>query len=321
MQTFYKLGDRTETLTASTEGTPPIAPVGELLLTVNTTSINLNLASWSSGGCDISSFVIEYTQLSKEDRKGDYWTLVNNNVRPTDLDGLMGYMVLDLVAGRRYLLRITAHNSAGSTVHEYEFSTLKTHEGLTSEGLLINHNNLNSTTSSDLPLTFILSAFFVLLLLFVLGGSVLLVLQKSKAVRNGLKFSSHARGGGRNEPDLTDGLAMASGVQQPTQHRRRGNEYEMSDADLNYGFGLGTTSSTLHQTFTPRNPMLHNAGACEASSSMGRIGSPSAALLFSSSSGKLNEAVIIYVALPYHYTHEFITNMGLGFLYCLACNC
>ena len=48
------------------QGTPPKAPVVSMLrpphglLSVNATSIDLNLAAWGSGGCDISSFVIEF---------------------------------------------------------------------------------------------------------------------------------------------------------------------------------------------------------------------------------------------------------------------
>ena len=54
------------------------------------------------------------------------WILVNNNVRPLDLaqGNAMHYVVLDLKPRTPYVLRITAHNSAGSTVKEYKFSTL-----------------------------------------------------------------------------------------------------------------------------------------------------------------------------------------------------
>ena len=66
----FGVGERTDTLTLSTQGTPPKAPVVSMLqpaphgglLSVNATSIDLNLAAWGSGGCDISSFVIEYRQ-------------------------------------------------------------------------------------------------------------------------------------------------------------------------------------------------------------------------------------------------------------------
>ena len=64
----FGVGERTDTLTMSTQGTPPKAPLVSMLqlphglLSVNATSIDLNLAAWGSGGCDISSFVIEYRQ-------------------------------------------------------------------------------------------------------------------------------------------------------------------------------------------------------------------------------------------------------------------
>lgn len=66
----FGVGERTDTITLPTQGTPPVAPVSSSfggLLSVNATSIDLNLAAWGSGGCDISSFVIEYS--SKTDEK------------------------------------------------------------------------------------------------------------------------------------------------------------------------------------------------------------------------------------------------------------
>ena len=51
------------------------------------------------------------------------WTLVNNNVRPSDLLDSKHYIVLDLKPGTKYHLKITAHNAAGSTVKTYEFKT------------------------------------------------------------------------------------------------------------------------------------------------------------------------------------------------------
>ena len=61
----FGVGDRTETLTASTQGSPPIAPtvLSQALSSINSTSIDLDLGSWGSGGCDISSFVIEYRKV------------------------------------------------------------------------------------------------------------------------------------------------------------------------------------------------------------------------------------------------------------------
>lgn len=119
----FGIGERTDTVTSSTEGTPPIAPslISHGLLSVNSTSIDLNLASWGSGGCDVSSFVIEYRKALRETTD---WILVNNNVRPSDIVDKKTFVVLDLKPSTQYILRITAHNSAGSTVKEFTFTTL-----------------------------------------------------------------------------------------------------------------------------------------------------------------------------------------------------
>lgn len=47
------------------------------------------------------------------------WNQISNNVKPGG-----NFVVLDLEPATWYNLRITAHNSAGFTVVEYEFATL-----------------------------------------------------------------------------------------------------------------------------------------------------------------------------------------------------
>lgn len=47
------------------------------------------------------------------------WTQISNNVKPGG-----NFVVLDLDPASWYSVRITAHNSAGFTVAEYEFATL-----------------------------------------------------------------------------------------------------------------------------------------------------------------------------------------------------
>lgn len=71
--------------------------------------------------------------------------LVNNNVK---VDGFGGagkpsaasFAILDLGPETRYTLRITAHNAAGSTVQEYDFTTL-TFLGATIAPELIIHSD------------------------------------------------------------------------------------------------------------------------------------------------------------------------------------
>lgn len=185
------------------------------------------------------------------------WILVNNNVRPSDLINGQHYVVLDLKPSTKYILRITAHNSAGSTVKEYRFSTLGDDgRKIASEEPLINQSQAWNSLVSML--------IFLPILAFLLVISLIICVQRGRRITHGLsgmlgtttkhhartsKAESkndrgHAR---RNEPDLTDGLSNCS-VE---------NAYEMSDvaasgssngcnADLNYGFGAFLN---VHQTF------------------------------------------------------------------------
>ena len=173
------------------------------------------------------------------------WILVNNNVRPLDLAKgddatAMHYIVLDLKPRTSYVLRITAHNSAGSTVKEYKFSTLDD-EGnavggahgsniVDSEELLISSDQ----PSSPLPLLFILP--LGLLLLAMVGVTLCL---HRKRIKQGLghvavHFSK------ANDPAVLPQSSMTEPTHSPpSMHRRNHNEYEMSASDLNYGFGGG----------------------------------------------------------------------------------
>ncbi|KAJ1530844.1 hypothetical protein ONE63_005689 [Megalurothrips usitatus] len=114
---FNQLGTGLPTviLHARTQGSPPVAPDARDLLRVNSTSIALRLGAWQDAGCPISSLVLEYKL-----RHEHAWTLVSNNVQVDRQE----YSVLDLSPATGYTLRMTAHNSAGSTVVSYEFLTL-----------------------------------------------------------------------------------------------------------------------------------------------------------------------------------------------------
>nr|CAD7197272.1 unnamed protein product [Timema douglasi] len=79
------------------------------------------LDAWGDGGCAILYFIIEY----RESQRTNEWTLVSNNVQPTE----RVYSVLDLSPASKYHLRVTAHNNAGSTLAYYNFTTL-TAEGV-----------------------------------------------------------------------------------------------------------------------------------------------------------------------------------------------
>ncbi|XP_047103570.1 Down syndrome cell adhesion molecule-like protein Dscam2 [Schistocerca piceifrons] len=99
----------------------PLAPSISDLIQVNSSFILLNLTSWDDGDCPITSIVIEYRQ-----KNDNSWTLVSNNIKKEQSE----FLILDLNPGTWYTLRVTAHNSAGSTVEHYNFVTL-THFGAT----------------------------------------------------------------------------------------------------------------------------------------------------------------------------------------------
>ena len=107
------------------------------------------------------------------------WVLVNNNVRPSDLvqNGIrfQKFVVLDLIPRTKYILRITAHNSAGSTVKQFTFTTLNS-DGTpkASEG--------QKKDDSEMVLPFILVAFTVTSI--VLGIALMLCIKKLEVKQN-----------------------------------------------------------------------------------------------------------------------------------------
>ncbi|XP_063845297.1 cell adhesion molecule Dscam1-like isoform X4 [Scylla paramamosain] len=120
-----------DAIPTKTLGREPIVPAQSSLLRVNVTSISLNLAAWLDGGCPITSMVVEY-----KERDMSSWTLVSNHVR---WDNTSEFLVLDLKPAHHYTLRVTAHNSAGSSVATYPFTTL-THLGATLSPELMVHD-------------------------------------------------------------------------------------------------------------------------------------------------------------------------------------
>ena len=110
---------QSERVTARTGGLAPRAALEESLILQNSSRLVLNLSSWDAGLCPISSFVVEY-QL--QGGRGEEWHTVSNNLDDkTEL-----FPIHDLQPHTGYTLRVTAHNSAGSTEHTYSVTTLGT---------------------------------------------------------------------------------------------------------------------------------------------------------------------------------------------------
>lgn len=93
----------------------PVAPKSEALLSINSSSVTIHLTSWQSGGCNINFFAIQYRPLAQPE-----WVLLSSNVLPEQKT----VTVTDLAPASHYKLLMTAHNDAGTTEAEYQFSTL-----------------------------------------------------------------------------------------------------------------------------------------------------------------------------------------------------
>ncbi|XP_046991962.1 Down syndrome cell adhesion molecule-like protein Dscam2 [Schistocerca americana] len=110
-----RVGDSqpSDTVSTSTKGTEPELPNFNSLVLANATSLYLYLSTWPDGGCPMLYFVVEYRILGS----GSHWILVDNNVPPKK------FLIGDLQPATWYQLRLTAHNSAGSTRVHFNIAT------------------------------------------------------------------------------------------------------------------------------------------------------------------------------------------------------
>ncbi|XP_015905678.1 cell adhesion molecule Dscam1 isoform X1 [Parasteatoda tepidariorum] len=108
-------GNSSEIISAKTNGNAPIAPDKRMLLSVNKTTVTVNLNSWHNGGCPITFFIIQYKAAGHQE-----WTLVSNNIIPEQ----QTITITDLNPGTWYSILMTARNDAGATDAEYVFATL-----------------------------------------------------------------------------------------------------------------------------------------------------------------------------------------------------
>lgn len=78
--------------------------------------------------------ILFFLHIFQSIRDQTEWNQISNNVKPGG-----NFVVLDLDPATWYNVRITAHNSAGFTVAEYEFATLTV-----TGGKLIDHFTLKN---------------------------------------------------------------------------------------------------------------------------------------------------------------------------------
>lgn len=130
------VGEPSPVVSASTKGSPPLVPKQDETVMANATLLTVRLSSWPDGGCSIQYFVVEYRS-----RQQQSWILVSNNLAPQHEI----VAVPELRPESWYLVRVTAHNEAGSTVALFEVATLAFAGGTVGPGVMV------QTTNRPLP--------------------------------------------------------------------------------------------------------------------------------------------------------------------------
>ncbi|GAB6027495.1 Down syndrome cell adhesion molecule-like protein 1 [Chamberlinius hualienensis] len=200
-------GEASDVIISRTKGAAPEHPPKEKCIKENSTFITLNLAAWGDGGCRILYFVIEYKPRSQAD-----WMLVSNNVNTQKEQ----YPILDLQPDMWYNLKVTAHNSAGSTVAHYEFVTSPQLGGGTASidsGFETKDTESESGISLDINIVF---PFIALLVVSVTAVIAIYCFRKRFAQRHivqnreeGKQFEAHFVKGGTGAGGQGGGMASS----------------------------------------------------------------------------------------------------------------
>ncbi|XP_022656487.1 Down syndrome cell adhesion molecule-like protein Dscam2 isoform X2 [Varroa jacobsoni] len=115
-------GPHSNHVQTKTDGATPVAPTSiREFLSSNTTCISVDLSSWKSGGCPISTFVLHYRLEGDSD-----WTNPGSRAFDASSSSTTQHPVTlcSLAHATWYTLLVAAHNEAGATETEYPFSTL-----------------------------------------------------------------------------------------------------------------------------------------------------------------------------------------------------
>ncbi|XP_069693341.1 cell adhesion molecule Dscam2-like isoform X2 [Periplaneta americana] len=187
------------TLTARTDGAHPIKPSHSEFIESNPNNVTLHLKTWSENGCPITSFSIEYRETVQED-----WLTVGNNVQNKD-----SFTITGLWPGTRYMLRVTATNSAGMSVAEYTLATLPTIGGTLGPDLI--PVEADEAVSTYLDLGVVLPLTISLLALITLSAGVYICLRR-KPGQGRLDHEGdgelQGRGGGNGSHDAQAMVAL-----------------------------------------------------------------------------------------------------------------
>ncbi|KAK8768466.1 hypothetical protein V5799_015069 [Amblyomma americanum] len=95
-------------------GAAPISPPLDKFITTNATSATLHLGAWSTGGCPVTRFAVQYRL-----KFHPAWLPLADALSPRRRH----YVLADLVPGRQYQVQVVAHSEAGATQADFEFPT------------------------------------------------------------------------------------------------------------------------------------------------------------------------------------------------------
>ncbi|XP_017867834.1 PREDICTED: Down syndrome cell adhesion molecule-like protein Dscam2 isoform X39 [Drosophila arizonae] len=242
-------GEASDILNTRTKGQKPKLPEKPRFIEVSSNSVSLHFKAWKDGGCPMSHFVVESKKRDQLE-----WNQISNNVKPDN-----NYVVLDLEPATWYNLRITAHNSAGFTVAEYDFATLTV-----TGGTIAPSRDLPELTAED-TIRIILSNLnlvvpVVAALLVIIIAIIVICILRSKG--NHHKVYNQTMGPGatldKRRPDLRDELGYIA----PPNRKLPpvpGSNYNTCDrikrgTVISRGSGLRSN----HSTWDPRrNPNLY----------------------------------------------------------------
>lgn len=129
-------GSPSQIVRAKTRGSSPIAPrKPKEFISVNSTSVLLNLEAWQDSGCAISNFEIRYRILrngrneiindqkvsnTNRQQSATSWLLLSNNISPDQRQ----VELRDLEPETWYALLASGQSSSGKSEQEYRFMTL-----------------------------------------------------------------------------------------------------------------------------------------------------------------------------------------------------
>ncbi|XP_037944188.1 uncharacterized protein LOC119676994 [Teleopsis dalmanni] len=253
-------GEASDILNTRTKGYKPKLPEKSRFIEVSSNSVSLHFKAWKDGGCPMSHFVVENKKRDQIE-----WNQISNNVKPDN-----NYVVLDLEPATWYNLRITAHNSAGFTVAEYDFATLTVTGGTIaplddgqSSGNIHTRIRLPAWMPEWLDLNFMvpLIATVIVVAVGILVVCVALSRRRADDLRGGQKdvyydvVYNQTMGPGatldKRRPDLRDELGYIA----PPNRKLPpvpGSNYNTCDR-IKRGRGLRSN----HSTWDPRRPNLY----------------------------------------------------------------